>query len=163
MGKKTWKKQAGMTPSAQFLQKQELVSMDSIGKRLRDGGAKRKATDAAGPDDDAREISTRLNKWAEADLKRLLQPAGVGDVFAARIIANRPYEARTSADLRAHLQRCEGMGEERTNNVITAVRQQIDRKKRRKEPSEGKKQRAAVKRAKKAAKHDRAAFWSAPC
>ena len=77
--------------------------------------------------------------------------------FAARIIANRPYEARTSADLRAHLQRCEGMGEERTNNVITAVRQQIDRKKRRKEPSEGKKQRAAVKRAKKAAKHDRAA------
>ena len=129
---------------------------ESVGKRLRDGSAKRKAADAAGPDDDAHVISKRLNQWSEADLKRLLQPGGVGDVFASRIIANRPYKATTSADLRAHLQLCEGMGEERTNNVIAAVRQQIGRKKARKELSEGKKQRAAAKRAKKAG-HDRAA------
>ena len=137
-------------------QLQILISTDSIGKRLRDGSAKRKAADAAGPDDDARVISLRLNQWTEDDLKRLLQPGGVGDVFASRIIANRPYKATTSADLRAHLQLCEGMGDERTNNVIAAVRQQIGRKKARKELSEGKKQRAAAKRAKKAG-HDRAA------
>ena len=142
-------------------QLQILISTDSIGKRLRDGSAKRKAADAAGPDDDVHVISKRLNQWSEADLKRLLQPGGVGDVFASRIIANRPYKATTSAELRAHLQLCEGMGEERTNNVIAAVRQQIGRKKARKEPSEGKKQRAAAKRAKKAG-HDRAAAADEP-